>query len=327
MIRRGLPSLRGLRLFSSQSLHAAQKIKSTEIAAPYCAQVRESVKQLGFTPKLVAFLANDDAGARSYADWTAKTCARDGIAFELRQVHKLELESKLQEANEDKDVNGIMIYYPCFGAQPSFHGDSMDNYLRDEISLTKDVEGLCHAYRRSLYHNSRFLDSAKTKKSILPCTPLALVKVLESDLVGAYDKTASVKKRLTGRTVTVFNRSPIVGHPVAAMLANDGADVYSVDIDSIYLMRNGKMADTNATPDIACQMSDVIILGVPSPEYRLDLSWVKPGTTIINVSPHKNVDVKGLLQIPGVKYIPHPGAVTVAMLERNLITLIQNYQL
>ncbi len=46
---------------------------------------------------------------------------------------------------------------------------------------------------------------------------------------------------MDGKIVTVINRSEIVGRPLAAMLANDGADVYSVDINSIYLFRGGKL--------------------------------------------------------------------------------------
>ena len=44
-------------------------------------------------------------------------------------------------------MHGIIIYYPVFGAEPSFYGGHMDDYLRDSISPTKDVEGLCHTYR------------------------------------------------------------------------------------------------------------------------------------------------------------------------------------
>jgi len=306
----------------------AVKIKASEIAKPYSEQVRATVKQLGFTPTLVGFLANDDPGAKQYAEWTGRTCEHDGVNFELRHVHKLELEAQLHEANKDPSVNGIMIYYPCFGSLPSFYGDSMDNYLRDEICHTKDVEGLCYTYRRSLYHNKRFVDDANLKKAILPCTPLALVKILESDQVGVYDKGLTPRRQAEGKVVTVINRSPIVGHPLAAMLANDGADVYSVDVDSIYLMRRGEMRTTRATVETACKLSDVIITGVPSQEYRLDLSWVSPGTTVINVSPYREqLDVKSLMQIPGVKYVPLVGQVTVAMLERNLVTLINNFQL
>lgn len=32
----------------------------------------------------------------------------------------------------------------------------MDDYLRDTVSIRKDVEGLSNAYRRNLYHNIRY---------------------------------------------------------------------------------------------------------------------------------------------------------------------------
>lgn len=51
--------------------------------------------------------------------------------------------------------SGVMIYYPVFGAFPSFFGGSMDDYLRDTVSIRKDVEGLSNTYRRNLYHNVR----------------------------------------------------------------------------------------------------------------------------------------------------------------------------
>ena len=50
-------------------------------------------------------------------------------------------------------TSGVMIYYPVFGAFLSFFEGSMYDYLRDTVSVRKDVEGVCHTYRRSLYHN------------------------------------------------------------------------------------------------------------------------------------------------------------------------------
>jgi methylenetetrahydrofolate dehydrogenase (NAD+) len=66
---------------------------------------------------LVGFLANEDPAAMKYAEWTAKTCAETGVDFELRKVSKMDLEEKITEANEDKSVNGIMVYYPVFGGK------------------------------------------------------------------------------------------------------------------------------------------------------------------------------------------------------------------
>ena len=46
-------------------------------------------------------------------------------------------------------------------------------------------------------------------KSVLPCTPLAVVKCLES--VGVYNKVLPYGDRAYGKTVTVINRFAFVG--------------------------------------------------------------------------------------------------------------------
>lgn len=71
----------------------------------------------------------------------------------------------------------------------------------------------------------------------------------------------------------------------------------------------------------------LIVTGVPTKDYKLPTAWVQPGTVVINVSHFKNVDEESLLQVPGVKYVPLVGKVTVGMLERNLIRLIKQFQL
>jgi hypothetical protein len=61
--------------------------------------------------------------------------------------------------------------------------------------------------------------------------------------VEMYDDKVPVGERMKGKNVCVINRSEVVGRPLAAMLANDGADVYSIDISSTYLMKRGKMIE------------------------------------------------------------------------------------
>jgi hypothetical protein len=153
----------------------------------------------------------------------------------------IDVEAALVDANEDPRVHGIIVYYPIFGQEESFSGASQDDYLRDSVSYKCDVEGLCHTYRTNLYRNVRFLDyPANTKKCCHPCTALSVVKIMEQ-CPGCYDHSKPMKRKMEGKTVTVINRSEIVGRPLAAMLANDGADVYSVDINTIYLFRGGKL--------------------------------------------------------------------------------------
>ena len=59
--------------------------------------------------------------------------------------------------------------------------------------------------------------------------------------------------------MTIINRSEIVGRPLAAMLANDGATIYSVDVDSIFLFKRGALRKTESTPEEAVKRSDVVI--------------------------------------------------------------------
>lgn len=65
--------------------------------------------------------------------------------------------------------------------------------------------------------------------------------------------------------------------------------------------------------------------GVPTKSYRLPTEWIQPNTTVVNVASFKNVDEEKLLEIPGVVYVPMVGKVTVAMLERNLMRLYENF--
>ena len=113
----------------------------------------------------------------------------------------------------------------------TFMGITQDNYIRNSIPLNKDVEGLSHFYKNYLYRNVRFIDNNNTKKCILPCTSISIVKILEH-LV--YKKDTKLQNHI----VTIINRSEIVGRPLAMMLSNDGATVYSVDINTIYLLTN-----------------------------------------------------------------------------------------
>lgn len=304
---------------------AGRTILASTIAKQYIDEITAQVKALDFKPKLVGFLANDDPAAQMYANWTGKTCESLGFTYDLVKVDKNDLESALINANSNDDVNGIMVYFPVFG-------DNQDQYLQQLISPEKDVEGLNFLYYHNLYHNVRFLDAPiNEQKSILPCTPLAMVKILE--YLGVYNKHLHYGNRLYGRKVLVVNRSEIVGRPLAALLANDGATVYSVDINNIQqftrgddlLMQRHKVVDLDAIEyslEKIGPQCDVIITGVPSDSYKFPSELVSNGAVVINFSSAKNFndDIK---QKAGL-YVPSIGKVTISMLLRNLLRLIDN---
>ena len=83
-----------------------------------------------------------------------------GFGFELREVNRDELEDHIIAANQDKSVDGIIVYYPIFG-------NRQDQYLQQITEVSKDVEGLSHRYIFNMYQNIRFLDEQKLQKSIL----------------------------------------------------------------------------------------------------------------------------------------------------------------
>ncbi|KAH9967066.1 hypothetical protein BGW80DRAFT_1341202 [Lactifluus volemus] len=351
-------------------------LKADVIAEPFLAEVKQSLVTLSRSrpPKLIGILATTNAPSRSYAEFTRKQCVALGIEFELREVGPAlkkaseysadgdGVEEAIIEANADDTIDGIMVYYPIFGKE-------QDHYLQQIVSPFKDVEGLNFKFHFNLYHNIRYLEPKSllasspslahtpappkddvpppgTVKSILPCTPLGVVKALER--VSVYNGLLPYGDRAYGRTITVINRSEVVGRPLAALLANDGAHVFSVDIDSIqeYTKRPTSAASATsaggaeraggrayhprhvvrpALPEFDLErclaLSDVVISAVPSAEYKVPTAALKDGCVCVNVAADKNFesDVRDKASL----YIPAVGKVTILMLLRNLLRLLQ----
>lgn len=244
-----------------------------------------------------------------------------GFNFDLRQVDKNQLEEEMMSANDDSNVDGIIVYYPIFPGN-----SAQDRYIQETVSLQKDVEGLCHQHIYNMYHNVRFLDPPDNlKKSILPCTPLAVVKILE--YLQIYNSILPYGNRLFGKTITVINRSEVNGRPMAALLANDGATVYSVDITGVQVFTRGQgikahrhqVQDKEGWGLEQCvPISDVIISGVPSENYKVPTDLIRDGAVCINFSSFKNFDGPAVKEKASI-YVPSVGKVTIAVLLRNLV--------
>ena len=257
------------------------------IAKKLLVEVGEGLAQLKRPPLLVGFLSTSDPAARVYAEWTGKTCRDNGFQFDLREVDREELEDAIIAANGDNAVDGIIVYYPIFG-------NRQDQYLQNIVDVGKDVEGLTHKYIFNMYQNIRFLDEAAQKKSVLPCTPLACIKILEQ--LQIYNTILPYGNRLHGRTITVINRSEVVGRPLAALLANDGATVYSVDINDVQLFHRGeglrnRRHEVTEKPGLKMEdclpLSDVVISGVPGDKFKVPVNLLREGATCINFSSEK----------------------------------------
>jgi methylenetetrahydrofolate dehydrogenase (NAD+) len=308
------------------------------IAKSFTDEIRSGIASLPTPPLLVGFLATSDPAAKVYADYTAKTCKEkcvsppvslrhgeqiankrsSGFKYELRTVAKDDIEESILAANTDSAVNGIIVYYPIFSTR------SQDQYIQSIVSVDKDVEGLSHQYIFNMYQNIRFLNAEQTLKSLLPCTPLAVIKILE--FLHVYNPILPFGNRLHGHVITVINRSEVVGRPLAALLANDGATVYSVDINDVHEYTRGagikkrrhEVAEKAGwTMKEAMAVSDVVISGVPGDSFKVPYEYVKDGAVCVNFSSEKNFtpQVKERASI----YVPAIGKVTIMILLRNLL--------
>jgi methylenetetrahydrofolate dehydrogenase (NAD+) len=118
----------------------------------------------------------------------------------------------------------------------------------------------------------------------------------------------------------------VVGRPLAALLANDGARVFSVDIDSIQEYNKRPVAGAGpgagaprrayhprhvvrpAPPEVDLErclaISDVVVSAVPSATYKVPTAALKDGCVCVNVAADKNfeADVREKVRVDLANY-------------------------
>ena len=284
-------------------------IKAAEVAKSYRDALSVEVAALGEPLTLVGFLATDETPSHTYSAYVARACADVGVRYNERRVTPDGLRRALDAANDDSGVHGILVYYPIFG-------DARDREVRERVSPLKDVEGMNRHWLDKLYRDERTLSDGGGK-AVLPCTPLAILKLL------AASRPTEKPKPFAGSTVTVFNRSEVVGRPLAAMLSNDGAEVWSFDVDGSIRFRDGRSEEVSISRANALASSDIVITGVPSRDFPLVRpDEVKSGVIAVNFSAFRNFE-RGIRDQAGV-FIPRVGPMTVTMALRNTLRLYRN---
>ena len=297
---------------------------------------------------------DDSHGNELYSEQIANICSVDGIAYEPWRVPptRESIERAIQHANERLDVHGILVFYPienldhddAKGESPLYkcqstgvYYKSMDDYFRDMVSPEKDVEG----YRRKGLRMRKpedghddIVTAPVDLGPIYPCTALAVFRILESFQLSLNNddakKSESSERLFEGKTMTIINRSEVLGLPLATMLSNQGATVYSVDKNSILtFLPDGEVRvrreHATTTMEQCVQQSSAVVTGVPSHTFRVPTSCISDNTTLVNVATESNFEEEEVAALSGVTYVPHVGRVTVAALEFNLCLLHQNY--
>ena len=287
-------------------------IDPADIAENYLQDLKTSVKKLNRELRVIGLIASEDKPSIAYAKTTKRVFNDAGFLYELRQVPRLQLEREIISANNDRRVHGIFVYFPVFANQE-------DDYLRNLVHYTRDIEAGSLYWTRKLSANDRLATGNDSgKKALIPCTPLAIVKILDD--IGEY---GSGSLPISGRKVTIFNRSEVIGRPLAVMMSNDGARVYSFDEQGPLLFRDGQPEEIDISRNEAIRSSAIVITGVPNDSFRVTVEEVSPDSVCVNFSSEKNFDAGVPDKVR--TFVPRVGPMTVAMCMRNTIRLFKNF--
>lgn len=168
-------------------------------------EVKETLKKevglLEVKPTLVVISVGNDPASRVYVRQKEKCAKYVGINYIHLNYDKIDEESllkKIDELNNDKSINGIIVQLPL--------PDYLDSVkIVNSISPEKDVDGLTYINAGRLLNNEECLVS---------CTPKGIMYLLKHEGI-----------ELAGKNAVVLGRSILVGKPMMNLLINANATV------------------------------------------------------------------------------------------------------
>ncbi|KAG5728009.1 C-1-tetrahydrofolate synthase, cytoplasmic [Termitomyces sp. T112] len=287
----GAKDINGTALAKSIRVTAADRIKNFQAKYPR------------FQPTLAIVQAGERPDSSTYVRMKAKAAEEIGIKFKHvlvpAETSPDEIVGIVGKLNDDTQISGILVQLPL-----GEHVTPEDERrVTEAISPEKDVDGF-HAY------NIGHLSSRASDPLFAPCTPSAVIRLLESTGVP-----------ISGSTVVVLGRSDIVGSPVASMLRHRDATVTQC---------HSRTRNIEAIIGTA----DILVAAIGKAEF-VKGSWLKPGAVVIDVGINYVPDAtkkSGQRLVGDVEYssasqvasyiTPVPGGVgpmTVAMLMENTL--------
>lgn len=251
------------------------------------------LKEIGVEPRLAVVIVGDDPASHVYVRNKEKACERCGILstrVDLPASSGLgEILEVVDKLNSDPRIHGILVQSPA--------PEGVDELaVASSILPQKDVDGFHPVNLGLLVQGER--------RGFLPCTPLGVMRILESSNV-----------KLEGSRAVVLGRSRIVGMPMSLMLAQRGSD-------ATVTIAHSKTTGIESL----CREADILIAAVGS-AHMIGPEWVKPGAFVVDVGISR---VDGRLAgdvAPEVSEVagwvtPVPGGVgpmTIAMLMANTL--------
>ena len=277
------------------------KATAATIKAEIAARVEEIIAAGGKRPHLAAILVGHDGGSETYVANKVKACEVCGFKSSLIRfeddVTEAELLAKVEELNEDDDVDGFIVQLPL----PRHISEQK---VIEAIDYRKDVDG---------FHPINVGRMAIGLPCFISATPKGILELLQR---------CGVETR--GKKCVILGRSNIVGKPMAQLMMQKqygDATVTVCHSHSTHLKEE-------------CREADIIIAAIGQPDF-VTADMVKPGACVIDVGTTRvadptrksgfrlNGDVKFDEVAPLCSYItPVPGGVgpmTICMLMLNTL--------
>ena len=269
-------------------------------------EITEEVKKMKAkgekVPHLAAVIVGNDGASLTYVASKVKACERVGFDSTMIRMSnttsEVELLDKIQELNENPDIDGFIIQLPL----PK-QIDTQKVLLA--VNPDKDVDG---------FHPTNFGKMALDMTTFIPATPFGILELL--DRYGVETQ---------GKHTVVIGRSHIVGSPMSILMGRKGFPGNS----TVTLTHSHTKNITQIT-----SQADIIISALGVPNF-LKAEMVKDDAVIIDVGITRVVDetsekgyyITGDVDFENVSkkasYItPVPGGVgpmTIAMLLKNTL--------
>ncbi len=163
--------------------------------------LKQRIKTNNIAPKLAIILVGNDPASKVYVEHKMQAATKIGaeaLLYHYDKVDQSNLESKINELNQDESVNGILLQLPI--------PNNLDKYkLFSLIDPNKDVDGFNPL-------NKGLMDNGLTQ--MIPATAKSVLDVFNS-----------INLDLKGKEVLLIGYSDLLGMPLVKYLLKANATV------------------------------------------------------------------------------------------------------
>jgi methylenetetrahydrofolate dehydrogenase (NADP+)/methenyltetrahydrofolate cyclohydrolase len=227
-------------------------IDGNKVAAEMKQEIAEEVKKIinngGKAPHLAAILVGHDGGSETYVAFKIKDCEAVGFKSSLIRyeddVTEKELLSKIEELNNDDDLDGFIVQLPL----PKHISEQK---VIEAINPKKDVDG---------FHPANVGRMVIGLPSYVSATPFGIVELLKR-----------YKIETNGKNCVIVGRSNIVGRPLSVLMSQKA-------VNATVTVAHSRTENLEEV----CRNADILIAAIGVPEF-VKGNMVKKGAVVIDV--------------------------------------------